>query len=420
MKWPTARLGDVALVQGGRTPKGLDRWLADNPRSDRDIPFFKVGDMNAGSTLRKSRTLLARADLNELRLSAVAVGSVVFPKAGGAIATNKKRSVEMEGPVDLNCMAVTPGPHLDERFLRLWFESFDLTTIADGSILPQISKRSVSDLKLPLPSLDEQRRIVDLLEDRFSRLDAAEAYLRAAGQRLTVIVKSILLSLIPGESDYPTNWKRSTVDEAGHLSLGRQRHPDWHTGPTMKPYLRVANVFEDRIDTSDVMEMHWPDDTFDRFKLEPGDVLLNEGQSPHLLGRPAVYRGIPSDVAFTNSLLRFKAHDGVLPEFALLVFRRHMHAGRFARESRITTNIAHLSARRLKPIEFPIPPVSEQRAVVDAAREQLDSVARIKAELKRSQTHALGLRRSLLAAAFSGRLTGAASDVSAVGEMIPA
>ena len=188
----------------------------------------------------------------------------------------------------------------------------------------------------------------------------------------------------------------------------------------MKPYLRVANVFEDRIDTSDVMEMHWPDDTFDRFKLEPGDVLLNEGQSPHLLGRPAIYRGVPSDVAFTNSLLRFRARDEVLPEFALLVFRRHMHAGRFALESRITTNIAHLSAQRLKPIEFPIPPSCEQLSIVNAARTRLGSVARMEDELKRARTRAVGLRRSLLAAAFSGRLSVSASSLSMGEEMIGA
>jgi type I restriction enzyme S subunit len=204
-----------------------------------------------------------------------------------------------------------------------------------------------------LPPLDEQLRIVDLLEDHLSRLDAADAYLDAAKRRLEVMVSSVLLELIPDESRYPHTWKRVTVADAGSVTLGRQRHPDWHKGPNMKPYLRVANVFEDRIDTSDVMEMHWPDETFERFKLHPGDVLLNEGQTPDLLGRPAMYRGEPPETAFTNSLIRFKAIDEVLPEFALLVFRRHMRAGRFKRESRITTNIAHLSAARLKPIEFP-------------------------------------------------------------------
>ncbi|RBJ10509.1 hypothetical protein DRA43_02480 [Micromonospora provocatoris] len=138
----------------------------------------------------------------------------------------------------------------------------------------------------------------------------------------------------------------------------------------MRPYLRVANVFEDRIDTSDLKEMDFSD-VFERYKLEPGDVLLNEGQSPELLGRPAIYRGVPENVAFTNTLLRFRAGPAVLPEWALAVFRRHMHSRRFVREARITTNIAHLSASRLKSVEFPVPPLDEQRRIIDVLEDHL-------------------------------------------------
>ena len=81
----------------------------------------------------------------------------------------------------------------------------------------------------------------------------------------------------------------------------------------MKPYLRVANVFEDRIDTSSIKEMHFEEAEFEKYKLRDGDVLLNEGQSPELLGRPAIYRGEPPDVAFTNSLIRFVPGPGVTP-----------------------------------------------------------------------------------------------------------
>jgi type I restriction enzyme S subunit len=257
----------------------------------------------------------------------------------------------------------------------------------------------------PVPPMAEQRRIVDILEDHLSRLDAAQSYGRSARRRLNALVRTVLNDLIPDESEYPTMWTRTSVGEAGTVELGRQRHPDWHSGPNMRPYLRVANVFEDRIDASDLKHMHWPGDTFERFRLHPGDVLLNEGQTPELLGRPALYRGIPSGVAFTNSLLRFRVGDGVLPEFALLVFRRHMHAGRFKRESRITTNIAHLSATRLKPVEFPIPPVEEQARIVAAAGERLDAVETLREELRGLDSHTVALRRSLLAAAFSGRLT---------------
>jgi type I restriction enzyme S subunit len=138
----------------------------------------------------------------------------------------------------------------------------------------------------------------------------------------------------------------------------------------MRPYLRVANVYEDRIDLTDVKEMDFTG-VFDRYRLTPGDVLLNEGQTPELLGRPAIYRGVPEEIAFTNSLIRFQAGDAVTPEWALTVFRYYMHSGRFKRESRITTNIAHLSATRFKTVEFPVPPLREQRRIVEILEDHL-------------------------------------------------
>ncbi|WP_433620940.1 hypothetical protein [Nocardia sp. CA-120079] len=178
--------------------------------------------------------------------------------------------------------------------------------------------------------------------------------------------------------ELPEGWRWATVADVGAVDLGRQRHPDWHNGPEMRPYLRVANVFEDRIDTTDVKEMDFSG-IFDRFKLEPGDLLLNEGQTPELLGRPAIYRGSPPDVAFTNSLIRFRAGPEILPEWALIVFRHHMHSGRYRQESRITTNIAHLSARRFKTVEFPVPPLDVQKEIISLVDDQLfrlDGIAR--------------------------------------------
>ncbi len=270
---------------------------------------------------------------------------------------------------------------------------------------PRLGLKLIREIPVPLPPLEEQRRIVDILEDHLSHLDAANAHLDAAVLRERALVRAVLTDAIPDVNDYPAGWTTATVAEAGHVELGRQRHPDWHHGPNMRPYLRVANVFEDRIDAADLKEMHWPDDTFERFRLQPGDVLLNEGQSPEFLGRPAIYRGTPESVAFTNSLIRFVAHETVRPEFALLVFRRHMHAGRFQRESRITTNIAHLSASRLKAIEFPIPPLDVQDGIVSDVTQRLDALRTITKQVRTARLRSHALRRSLLDAAFSGRLS---------------
>jgi type I restriction enzyme S subunit len=172
----------------------------------------------------------------------------------------------------------------------------------------------------------------------------------------------------------------------------------------MRKYLRVANVFEDHIDTTDVMEMQFSDEEFDRYRLSIGDVLLNEGQSPHLLGRPAIYRGDPPNVAFTNSLIRFQASAAVLPQWALLVFRHHMHSKRFMRESRITTNIAHLSLSRLSSVEFPIPPLAEQKRIVAAIEEEFSRLDAGVQTLRAALSNLAALRRSTIQLAVTGRL----------------
>jgi type I restriction enzyme S subunit len=109
----------------------------------------------------------------------------------------------------------------------------------------------------------------------------------------------------------PTGWAWARVSSVGTVQLGRQRAPQHHRGPHMRPYLRVANVFEDQIDTSDVMSMNFSPEEFEVYRLEHGDILLNEGQSPHLVGRPAMYRGEVAGACFQNTLVRFKASSGI-------------------------------------------------------------------------------------------------------------
>ncbi|WP_074436879.1 restriction endonuclease subunit S [Tessaracoccus massiliensis] len=310
---------------------------------------------------------------------------------------------------------VRPKDGIAPEYLRYALENAARTgalkPFTTGSTIAHLPQQNLRRLPIALAPQREQPMVIEALEGHLSRIQYAHEALERGMHRLDAVTKAILVGLIPDRDGYPKDWITATVGDAGRVELGRQRHPDCHSGPNMRPYLRVANVFEDRIDSSDLMEMHWPGDSFERFELRPGDILLNEGQSPQFLGRPALYAGEPANVAFTNSLIRFRARADVLPEFALLVFRRHMHAGRFMRESRITTNIAHLSASRLKRVEFPIPPVSAQEKIVAAATDQLSCVARLRTSVTGAKRREGLLRRSLLSAAFSGRLTRRASDI---------
>jgi type I restriction enzyme S subunit len=278
----------------------------------------------------------------------------------------------------------------------------DLQRQTHGSGMVHITKSKFELTPVPLPPLNEQRRIVAAIEEQFSRLDAADQMIRAALRRISILRRAILVSVIP--RPLPSHWKMLRVDDAGSVQLGRQRSPKYHHGSNMKPYLRVANVFEDRIDLTDVMAMHFSADELERYALHCGDILLNEGQSPELVGRAAMFRGELTEVCFTNSLIRFQPGPEVDGEFALLVFRSHLHSGRFQQEARITTNIAHMAAGRFKTVEFPLPPAGEQSAIVTETRRRLSLVDALESDVRLAVQRGSALRRTILERAFRGQL----------------
>jgi len=207
-----------------------------------------------------------------------------------------------------------------------------------------------------------------------------------------------------GTTDLPEGWCWARIDSIGDVKLGRQRAPKHHTGEYMRPYLRVANVFEDRIDTTDVMEMNFTPDEFETYKLEVGDILLNEGQSLDLIGRPAMYNGEVPGACFQNTLVRFRASHLLERRYALMVFLAYMHSGVFQGIARWTTNIAHLGASRFAALHFALPPVCEQGRIVAEVDAVLSRISACKKNADLGIVRSANLRQSILKWAFEGKL----------------
>src|SRR5205823_3213817 len=93
----------------------------------------------------------------------------------------------------------------------------------------------------------------------------------------------------------------------------------------------VANIFENRIDLSDLLCMDFNLADFRAYKLESGDILLNEGQSTELVGRPAMWRNEIQNCCFQNTLVRYRADPKLVnSHFALYTFLWMYRTGRLA------------------------------------------------------------------------------------------
>lgn len=203
----------------------------------------------------------------------------------------------------------------------------------------------------------------------------------------------------------PEGWVWATIDGVGEVLLGRQRAPQYQTGRFTRPYLRVANVLEDHIDYSDLKMMDFDEEDFAKYRLQTGDILLAEGQSPELVGRSAIYPGGLDGLCFQKTLLRFRPfRPGPSAKFVQNVFRAYLRNGVFRRAASLTVNIAHLTLERIKLLPFPLPPVAEQERIVSDAERHLSVIDELEASVETSVRRAERLRQSILNHAFEGKL----------------
>lgn len=201
-----------------------------------------------------------------------------------------------------------------------------------------------------------------------------------------------------GLPELPEGWCWTTIETAGDVHLGRQLAPQYMTGRGTRPYLRVANIKDDRIDFSDVKWMDFDEQEFAHYALRPNDILLSEGQSPELLGQSAIYRGGVEELCFQKTLHRFRRYEAApSAEFFQLLFRHYVRSGMFRSVASVTVNIAHLTLVRLKPLPIPLPPAAEAEeiakrcaAVLGYARTAQQNVVAVRRELASVEAAVLG------------------------------
>ena len=138
-------LGSVAgFVGGGSLPAG-------SPFDGQEdgLLLLKVGDLSLSGNEQLVRCAREWLPAKPRGASLAPAGSVVFPKRGGAIATDKKRLLKRAALLDPNLMAVYPlDKGVSSEFLFWWFQQFHLSSISSGSAVPQLNIKDLAPLKI--------------------------------------------------------------------------------------------------------------------------------------------------------------------------------------------------------------------------------------------------------------------------------
>ncbi len=416
MTWRVAPLMDLLELSVGGV------WGKEPGADEVDVRIWRVTELKQGGRLDPSSAARRSIAKRQFVSRSLRPGDLLLEKSGGGPKTPVGRvglvTVVPEPAVCANFMQLLrPDAALVEpRFLHLFLNHFHL---GGGTASMQVASTNIRNIKateyvtvgVPLPPMDEQRRIVDILEDHMSRLDAADAGLAAARRRSHALLESSLWSATHGAGD------RVPLTDVADVRLGRQRSPSNHSGDRMVPYLRAANVDWNHLRLNDVKSMNFTAAEEHTYALREGDILLTEASgSASEVGKSAIYRGEVAVACFQNTLLRIRCH-GANPDFIQKYLLAEAYAGRFVAESR-GVGIYHLGRSRLANWTVELPDEHGQESAAAMADKALVSVRRLGAQIDQSITRGRALRRALLATAFSGKLTGEHTDQEVIEELV--
>ena len=351
---------------------------------------------------------------------------------------------------------------------------------ASGTTFKELSGKVFSQLPIPIPPLNEQRRIVAKIEELFSELDAGVAALEQARAQLKRYRQALLKAAFEGR--LTEQWRQARAEElepAGALlaRIRAEREARWRAQlaeweeavqaweaagkpgkkprkprkpkelpplseeeraalpglpegwayeylgaiaeisggitknqkrknlPLQVPFLRVANVYANRLELEKVDVIGVTQSEVERTLLQPGDLLIVEGNgSIEQIGRVAMWNGEVDICLHQNHLIKARLLPQAMPKFVLYFLLSELGRKMITTVASSTSGLHTLSLSKVSKLIIPLCSLDEQKEIVGFLESHLSTVDHLDQAIAQSLAQAAGLRQAILKKAFSGRL----------------
>uniref|UniRef100_A0AAU2W5S4 Restriction endonuclease subunit S n=1 Tax=Streptomyces sp. NBC_00008 TaxID=2903610 RepID=A0AAU2W5S4_9ACTN len=310
-------------------------------------------------------------------------------------------------------------PYVDRGFLHylIEYKLRELVAASHGSGMVHVTRAKFDALRVAVPPLAEQRRIVESLEDQLSRLDAAADDVNRSVRRSGHLWSAVLNSVARGAVGHVLAASRSVaVSDVAAVGGGIQKQQKRRPVKNSYPFLRVANVGRGSLDLEDIHEIELFGGELGRFSVRDGDLLVVEGNgSPDQIGRAAMWHGEIADAVHQNHLIRVRPGERLNPRYLELIWNAPVVTNQLREVARSTSGLYTLSTSKIKSVRIPVPELCDQARLVEAAETWETHVVNAKKSLRTAVQKGLSLRRAVLNRALTGALVPQdPSDESAV------
>ena len=393
--WCWTTLGEIGTWQSGSTPSRLRKdYYGGN------IPWLKTGDLNDGFITDIPESITDYA-LQETSVKLNPRDSILIAMYGATI--GKVGILTFPATTNQACCACTDYI-VDKLYLFYFLLAYrnDFIAMGGGGAQPNISKEKIIATLMPLPPLQEQKRIVESIEHWLSLVDRIEenkenlqdTIKQAKSKILDLAIHGKLVPQDPTDEPasellkrinpkaeiacdnaqygkLPKGWCEVQLGDIFNHNTGKALNAS-NTGGTMRKYLTTSNVYWNTFDFTTVKQMHYKDCELDKCSITKGDLLVCEGGD---VGRAAIW-DFNYDICIQNHLHRLR------PKLAILCVPLYYYVFYYLKENNMIggkgIGLLGLSSNALHKLHVPLPPLNEQYRIVAKIEElftQLDNIA---------------------------------------------
>ena len=371
--WRFVRLGDIGRWQSGATPsKTRPEFYGGN------IPWLVTGDLNDDYIDDKDIThRITETALAETSVKMNPRGSVLIAMYGATI--GRTGILNVDATTNQACCACLPYEGVYNRYLFRVLQALKQTFInmAAGGAQPNISKEKITRTTIPLPPIDEQRRIVSRLDailPLIAELESAENELAALERRFPGDMRdSLLQAAIKGRltGSNTDNWRYVRLGDVGNFVRGHGIKKS-DTTETGKPCIRYGQLYTTFKTSFSEAVSFVPDAIFQKsIKVHKNDILMAlTGENKIDIALAVAYMG-DDEIAMGGDMTKFTYTADTINPMYLVYCLNSPYA--ISRKSQLATGniIVHISNDKLASIIIPLPPIDEQHKIVTRLNELL-------------------------------------------------
>lgn len=394
MSWPLVRLSDFCYTTSGGTPSRTNDAFYDG-----DIPWVKSGDLRENVIIKTSEYITELA-IQKSSAKLIPAGAILLAMYGATV--GRMAILGVEAATNQAVCSIIPDP--ERAFLKYVYYALlhkvpEFLQNAVGGAQPNISQGIIKDTQIPLPPLEEQKRIAAILD----KADAIRQKRQKAIELADEFLRSVFLDMFGDPVTNPKGWEERELNLIADIRSGVTKGKKIDLDKAVSvPYMRVANVQDGYLDLTTIQEILVSQNDADKFKLCSGDILLTEGGDPDKLGRGHIWSDEVPNCIHQNHIFSVRINDRslIIPEFLSALIASQRGKRYFLKVGKQTTGIATINKTVLSEFMSLIPPIDLQNAYLKVLMKHNDC----KLKLIKMMNEQSSLFSSLSQQAFSGEL----------------